>query len=84
MVSDRTIECIFCHSASSVSRPGVNFHIFHLSSETAKQNSTKLDRKQDLNILYQVCVLQADQKTRWPHWPLNDWDVFYFFSETTE
>ena len=26
------------------------------SSETAEQNSTKLDRKQDLNVIYQVCV----------------------------
>ena len=30
-------------------------------SKTAEQNSAKLDRKQDLNILYQVCVFQADQ-----------------------
>ena len=26
-----------------------------------EQNSTKLDRKQDLNVPYHVCVLQADQ-----------------------
>ena len=24
----------------------------------------KLDRKQDLNVLYQVCVFQADRKTK--------------------
>ena len=24
----------------------------------------KLDRKQDLNVLYQVCVFRADQKTK--------------------
>ena len=30
--------------------------IFDFSSETAERNSTKLDRRQDLNNLYQVCV----------------------------
>ena len=30
--------------------------------ETTERNSTKLDRKQVLNVLYQVCVLWADQK----------------------
>ena len=34
---------------------------FDFSSETAEQNSAKLNRKQDLNILYQVCVLQAEK-----------------------
>ena len=29
---------------------------FDFSSETAERNSTKLDRKQDLNILFRVCV----------------------------
>ena len=33
-------------------------------SETAERNTTKLDRKQDLNVLYQVCVFQADQKIK--------------------
>ena len=37
-------------------RPSLTFHIFDFFSETAEQNSTKLDRKQDLNVLYQVCV----------------------------
>ena len=47
----------------SVVRPSVvNFHIFDFSSETAEQNSTKLDRKQDLNVLYQVCVFRAKKK----------------------
>ena len=61
----------YCHSAPSVVRPSVrrpsvrpsvNFHIFDFSSEIAEQNSTKLDRKQDLNALYKVCVFRADQK----------------------
>ena len=70
---------------SSVRRPsGVNFHIFDFSSETAERNSTKLDRKQDLNALYQVCVFGPIRKTRWPPWPLIGWDIFDFSSETAE
>ena len=50
---------------SVVRRPsGVNFHIFDFSSETAERNSTKLDRKQDLNALYQVFVFRADPKNK--------------------
>ena len=37
---------------------------FYICSETAKFNLTKLDRKQDLNVLYQVCVFRADQKNK--------------------
>ena len=58
--------------------------IIDFSSETAERNSTKLDRKQDLNILYQVCVLGSIGKTRWPPWPLIGWDIFYFSSETVK
>ena len=42
--------------------PLIGWDIFDFSSETAERNSTKLDRKQDLNVLYQVCVFRADQK----------------------
>ena len=42
----------------------LTFHIFDFSSERAKRNSTKLDRKQDLNVLYQVCVFRADRKNK--------------------
>ena len=48
----------------SVCRPSLTFHIFDFSSETAEQNSTKLDRKQDLNVLYQVCIFRADRKNK--------------------
>ena len=34
---------------------------FDFSSETAERNSGKLDRKQDLNVLYQVCVFWAEK-----------------------
>ena len=47
----------------SVRRPSsLTFHIFDFYSETTERNSTKLDRKQDLNVLYQVCVFRADSK----------------------
>ena len=65
-------------------RPSLTFHIFDFSSETTEQNSTKLDRMQELNILYQVCVFGPIGKTRWPPWPLIGWDIFNFFSETAE
>ena len=44
--------------------PLIGWDIFDFSSETAEQNSTKLDRKQDLNVLYQVCVFRADRKNK--------------------
>ena len=40
----------------------IDWCIFDFSSQTAQWNSTKLDRKQDLNVLYQVCVFRVDQK----------------------
>ena len=44
--------------------PLIDWDIFDFSSETAERNSTKLDRKQDLNVLYQVCVFRADRKNK--------------------
>ena len=44
--------------------PSLTFHIFDFSSETAERNLTKLDRKQDLNVLYQVCVFRANRKNK--------------------
>ena len=91
----------YCHSAPSVislsvccpsvRRPsGVNFHIFVFYSETAERNSTKLDRKQDLNALYQVCVFWADQKNKMAalasdwlrHFQLLLWNRWTEFNET--
>ena len=91
----------YCHSAPSVVRPSVrpsvvrrpssvNFHIFNFSSETAERNSTKLDRKQDLNALCQVCVFRADRKNKmaalasdWPrHFQLLLWNCWTEFNET--
>ena len=64
--------------------PLIGWDIFYFSSETAERNSMKLDRKQDLNVLYQVCVFRADRKKKWPSWPLIFWDIFDFSSETAE
>ena len=38
--------------------------VWEIASETAERNSTKLDRKQDLNALYQVCVFRANRKNK--------------------
>ena len=75
---------------SSVRRPSVNFHIFDFSSETAEQNSTKLDRKQDLKALYKVCVFRADRKNKMAalasdwlrHFRLLLWNHWTEFNET--
>ena len=44
--------------------PLIGWDIFDFSSETAERNSTKLNRKQDLNVLYQVCVFRANRKNK--------------------
>ena len=64
--------------------PLIGWDIFDLSSETAEQNSTKLDRKQDLNILTKFVFFRPIRKTRWPPWPLIGWDIFDFSFETAE
>ena len=60
--------------------PLIGWDIFDFSSETVERNSTKLDRKQDLNVLYQVCVFRADRKNK----VAALWDIFDFFSKTAE
>ena len=44
--------------------PLIGWDIVNFSSETTKRNSTKLDRKQNLNVLYQVCVFRAILKNK--------------------
>ena len=48
----------------SIVLPSLTFNIFDFSSETVERNSQRLDRKQDLNALYQVCVFRADWKNK--------------------
>ena len=81
---------VIAHRPSSVRPSGVNFNIFDFFSETAEQNSTKLDRKQDLNALYQVCVFRADRKNKMAalasdwlrHFRLLLWNRWTEFNET--
>ena len=42
----------------------IGLDIFNFSSETTERNSKTLDRKQDLNILYQVCIFRAIRKNK--------------------
>ena len=64
--------------------PLIGWDIFDFSSETAERNSTKLDRNQDLNVLYQVCVFRADRKNKMATLA-SDWlRHFDFSSETAE
>ena len=45
-------------------RPLTDCDIFDFSSETTEWYSTKLERKEDLNVLYQVCGFRADRKDK--------------------
>ena len=70
--------------------PLIGWDIFDFSSETAEQNSTKLHRKRDLNVLYQVCVFRADWKNKMAalasdwlrHFRLLLWNCWTEFNET--
>ena len=70
--------------------PLIGWDIFDFFSETVKQNSRKLDRKQDLNVLYQVCVFRADPKNKMAalasdwlrHFWLLLWNRWTEFNET--
>ena len=70
--------------------PLIGWDIFNFSSETTEQNSTKLDRKQELNILYQVCVFRVDRKNKMAalasdwlrHFRLLLWNRWTEFNET--
>ena len=70
--------------------PLIGWDIFNFSSGTAEWNSTKLDRKQDLNVLYQVCVFRTDRKNKMAalasdwlrHFWLLLWNRWTKFNET--
>ena len=42
----------------------IGWDFFDFSSGNTKHNSRKLDRKQDINTLYQVCVFRANLKNK--------------------
>ena len=73
IASETKAQVHYCGHALYIVRPSLLIiHIFDFSSETAKRNSTKLDRKQDLIVLYQACgFFLAGQKTKWPPWPIR-------------
>ena len=48
------------------------------------RNSTKLDRKQDLNVLYQVCVFRADRKKKMAALASDGLRYFQLLFETVE
>ena len=50
--------------------------IFDFSSETAEPNWKKLDRKQDLNVLYQVCVFWGRSEKQYGRPGLRFADTF--------
>ena len=62
--------------------PLIGWDIFDFSSETAYRNRTKLDRNEDLNVLYQVMLFGPIGQTRWWPWPLIGWYISDF--ETAE
>ena len=70
--------------------PLIGWDIFDFSSETSERNSTKHDRKQDLNVLYQVCVFRNDWKNNMAalvsdwlrHFRLFLWNRLTEFNET--
>ena len=70
--------------------PLIGWDIFDFFSETTERNSTKLDRKQDLKVLYKVYVLWADRKNKMAalasdwlrHFQLLLWNRWTEFNET--
>ena len=50
----------------------IGWTIFDISSKPPELNSTKLNRKQDLNVHYPVSCFWADGKAKWPPLPLID------------
>ena len=78
-----TIVITCCLSSDRPS--SLTFHILDFST-TAEQNSTKLDRERDINILYQVYVFQTDRKTKMSVLASDGigWDFFDFFIESTK
>ena len=68
-----TVQVHYCGQPLSVACQAVRPSVFHpswafqiiiFSSTTAKWNSTKLNRKQVLDVFYQVCIFRANWKTK--------------------
>ena len=66
-ISTSSTKCVFFGLIGKTRWPPralIGWDTFDFFSKTAEGNSMKLDRKQDLNVLYQVCVFWADRKTK--------------------
>ena len=48
----------------SVFPPSLNFHVFNFFQETGQQILTKLDRKQELNIIYWIDIFPINLLTK--------------------
>ena len=92
-ISMSSTKFVFLGPIKKIRRPPwplIGWDIFDFSSETAERNSMKLDRKQDLNVLYQVCVFWADRKNKMTaqasdwlrHFRLLLWNCWMEFNET--
>ena len=70
----------------------IGWVIFDFFSKIVELNSTKIERKQELNVLYtqrplpRLCYWPDRKKkpTRWPTRSLIGWDIFDFFAVTAE
>ena len=93
-ISTFSTEFVFCgpiRKTRWLPWPLIGWDIFDFSSVTAERNSTKLDRKQDLNVLYQVCVFRENREKKiaalasdwlrhfrllhWNHWTEFQWNL---------
>ena len=66
-ISTSSTKFVFFGPIKKIRRPPwplIGWDIFDFSSETAEWNSTKLDSKEDLNVLFQVYVFRADRKNK--------------------
>ena len=74
-ISTSSTKFVFCGPIGKTRWPPwplIGWDVFDFVSETAERNSTKLDRKQNLNVLYQVCVFRANLKNKMAA-PASDW-----------
>ena len=76
-----SLDCtiVITRRLSSVHPSVVNYSIFDFSSVTTEHNFPTLDRKQELNVLYQVCVWGRSEKGWLPN-PLSCLDIDDFFA----
>ena len=65
-------------------KPLFGWNVFDFFSATTQWNSTKLHRKQNLNVLYQVDLFWLMRKLRWLPWLLISLDIYFGFPLTME